>query len=217
MRKFSLRPLRRAKSPKKPNDCGRPATGRPNILGKWCPIEPDIVWVSDFTFIRFHDRFLYLATVLDVFTGEVLGFNVSDSHDAVLILGALERASLYTRTLPEWFHSDQGSEFDSDPVTTYFITRGVKLSNAPKGSPWHNGAQESFFGRFKVEFGDFERFATLSELLEEIYRMLFYFLELRIKNRLKMPPAVYRRQWNKKRSDLSTRLAARDEILQPTL
>lgn len=220
MRKFGLRPLRRAKAPRKLNDIGRPPTNRPDILALWCPIEPDIVWVSDFTFIRFHDRFLYLTTVLDAFTGEVLGFNVSDTHDSQLVLTAIKRAYEKAGKLPEWFHSDQGSEFDSETVCNWLTERGVKLSNSPKSSPWRNGEQESFFGRFKVEFGDFERFATVPELLEEIYYMLYYFTELRIKNRLKMSPAAFRRKWQTQRSALlaqRTQQSRRLPSLKPRL
>lgn len=209
MKKFCLRPLRRAKVPGKPEDRGREPTGRPDILAKWWPIEPDIVWISDFTFIRFHDRFLYLATVLDAFTGEVLGFNVSDTHDARFVLTAIVRAFAKTGRTPEWFHSDQGSEFDSELVTKWLTSRGVRLSNAPKSSPWRNGSQESFFGRFKVEFGDFERFDTLPELLEEIYYRLYYFTELRIKNRLRMAPAEFRRRWQKSQRTLTDKKPSR--------
>jgi transposase InsO family protein len=197
MKKFNLRPLRRAKAPRKRADENKAATNRPDVLSLWCPIEPDVVWVSDFTYIRFHGRFLYLATVLDAYTGEVLGFNTSWAHTAEFVLTAIERAYRKLGKLPKWFHSDQGSEFDSELVTDWLQRRGVKLSNSPKGSPWRNGSQESFFGRFKVEFGDFERFTEFSELLEELYYMLHYFSELRIKNKLKMSPAEFRKQWNR--------------------
>lgn len=202
MRKYGLKPLRRAKTPRKPCDAGRAPTGRPDVLSLWWPIEPDIIWISDFTFIRFHTRFLYLVTILDAFTGEVLGFNISFTHDAKFVLTAIERALGYTGKLPEWFHSDQGSEFDSELVTSWFTLREVKLSNSPKSSPWRNGSQESFFGRFKVEFGDPERFDRLSDLLEELYGMLRYFSEKRIKNRLKMPPARFREHWRQRRENL---------------
>lgn len=202
MRKYGLKPLRRAKTPKKPCDVGRAPTGRPDVLSLWWPIEPDIVWVSDFTFIRFHDRFIYLVTILDAFTGELLGFNISFTHDAQFILTAIERAYECAGKHPEWFHSDQGSEFNSELVSAWLTSRGVKLSNSPKSSPWRNGSQESFFGRFKVEFGDPERFDRLSDLLEELFRMLRYFSERRIKNRLKMSPRQFKEQWLKMRENL---------------
>jgi hypothetical protein len=46
----------------------------------------------------------------------------------------------------------------------------VEISMSPRSSPWWNGSQESFFGRFKVEFGDLDRFETLPDLVEALYR-----------------------------------------------
>jgi len=198
MQKYGLKPLRRAKTPNKKNDIGRQEAKYPDILSKYCPCAPNEVWQSDFTYIGFHGRFVYLATVLDGFTGEVLGSNISTRHDAKLVLGAIERAVVKEGRVPTWFHSDQGSEFDSYLVSSWLMTRGTKISMSPKGSPWRNGSQESFFGRFKVEFGDFERFQSLDELVEELYAHLHYFSALRIKTRLKMSPEEFRLVWEKR-------------------
>lgn len=198
MQKYYLKPLRRAKTPSKREDLGKPTRGCPDILSRLCPCVPNEVWVSDFTFIRFGGRFVYLVTVLDGFTGEVLGSNISLRHDASFVLTAIQRAYQKEGTLPRWFHSDQGSEFDSETVSGWLTERGTSISMSPKSSPWRNGAQESFFGRFKVEFGDFERFATLEELVEALYHHLAYFSAVRIKTRLKMSPKEFRQQWEAK-------------------
>lgn len=153
------------------------------------------MWASDFTFISYRGAFVYLCTVIDVFTGEVLGFNISRTHDADFVLLAIKRAIARAGGVPEWFHSDQGSEYASSLVRSFLKSQGVKVSMNPKSSPWCNGSQESFFGRFKVEFGDFQRFDTYAELLEELYQQLHYFTFERIKTKLKMPPAEFRVQW----------------------
>jgi len=82
MKKFGLKPARRSKTPRKPDDIGREPETFSNILSKLAPIAPDTVWASDFTFILYGGKFIYLCTVIDVFTDEVLGFNISRSHDA---------------------------------------------------------------------------------------------------------------------------------------
>lgn len=204
MRKYGLKPARRSKMPRKREDEGRVALEYPCILSRFSPSVPDLVWASDFTFISYGGEFIYLCTVIDVFTGEVLGFNISRTHDAGFVRLAIERAIKRTGTLPEWFHSDQGSEYASSTVCSWLESQGVKISMNPKGSPWCNGSQESFFGRFKVEFGDFGRFDTLAELLEELYSQLHYFSNVRIKTRLKMAPAQFRQKWEAERSSLST-------------
>ncbi|MCB0320113.1 MAG: IS3 family transposase [Bdellovibrionales bacterium] len=204
MRKFGLKPARRCKSPRKRGDEGREPLKYPNILARLSPAVPDMVWASDFTFISYRNEFIFLCTVMDVFTGEVLGFNISRNHDARFVRLAIERAIQSAGCLPEWFHSDQGSEYASETVCTWLEGMGVQISMNPKGSPWCNGSQESFFGRFKVEFGDFDRFDSLAELLEELYDQIYYFTFRRIKNKLKMSPAQFREKWLNERKELLT-------------
>ena len=70
-----------------------------------------------------------------------------------------------------------------------------------KSSPWWNGSQESFFGRFKVEFGDVDRFETLSDLVEALYRQLADHSNVRIKSELRMSPVQFRREWEQRRAE----------------
>lgn len=212
MKKFGLKPARRSKTPRKPDDQGREELRPPNILADLSPLAPDVVWASDFTFISYRGTFVYLCTVIDVFTGEVLGFNISRTHDAGFVRLAIERAVQRTQTLPTWFHSDQGSEYASEYVRSWLTARGVTVSMNPKGSPWCNGSQESFFGRFKVEFGDFERFDTYADLLEELYSQLHYFTFERIKSKLKMPPADFRETWKQRQHELSAAIHSFSQV-----
>ncbi len=145
MRKFGLRPAKRAKTPDKPGDRERESLEYPCILSLLSPIAPDIVWASDFTFICYRGAFVYLCTVIDVFTGEVLGFSISRTHDANFVLLAIRRAIERTGITPQWFHSDQGSEYASSKVQSFLESHGIAISMNPKSSPWCNGSQESFF------------------------------------------------------------------------
>lgn len=71
----------------------------------------------------------------------------------------------------------------------------VRISVSAKGSSWQNGCKESFFGRFKDENGDLNRFETLGELVEEIYAYVHYYNHLRIHTSLKMPPVRFKQQY----------------------
>lgn len=213
MSKYALRPARRAKAPCKPADQGRESLEYPCILSLLSPIAPDVVWASDFTFICYRGAFVYLCTVLDVFTGEVLGFNISRTHDANFVLLAIRRAIERTGTVPLWFHSDQGSEYASGIVRTFLASHGVNVSMNPKSAPWCNGSQESFFGRFKVEFGEFDRFETYAELLEELYQQLHYFTFERIKTKLRMSPAEFRQEWIARQSELLPQIHSYPQVM----
>lgn len=206
MRKYNLKPARRAKAPRKPNDINQPKSSYSDILAKTSSIAPDFIWVSDFTYISYKGVWYYLATVLDYYSGVALGFNISKTHDAGFVKIAIERAIQKAAGLPDFFHSDQGSEYTSEIIAKWLEVQGVSISMSPKSSPWRNGSQESFYGRFKVEFGDPERFQTAGELIEELYRQLNYFVNRRIKNKLKMPPQKFRDMYFSLH-DTSTRLS----------
>lgn len=196
MKKYGLKPYRRkATIPIKRKDQGKPKTAYENLvmpmISKGLINKPNQVWCTDFTYIKYQGRFIYLATIIDLFTREIVGINISRYHNRFLVIGALED-TLKNHEAPEIIHSDQGSEYDSEDFTLLVKTTGAKLSMSEKGSPWQNGYQESFFGHFKDESGDLNRFETLGELIEYIYQQLYYYNHKRIHSVLKMSPVKYR-------------------------
>lgn len=215
MKKFHLRPERAAKVHKKPLDSGKEERNFPCITKLFCPIQPNIVWVSDFTFISYRGKFVHLCTIVDLFTGEILGSAIMLHHSSELVSTALMRAITSTGVAPEWFHSDQGSEYDSSKIEALCLRYGIKQSMSPKSSPWCNGMQESIFGRFKITFGDPQRFDTLEELIEALYSHVHYFTEYRIKNRLRMSPAQFRRKWEATQETLNSQASSQVMSLPP--
>ena len=149
---------------------------------------------SDTTVFIFHGRKLYLVTILDTYTRNVLGFSFGWHHNADLVLEALEMAIIQTGCVPDIFHSDRGTEFMAQMCTCYMEERGTKISVSNKAFPWENGYQESFFGRFKEEFGDVNRFETVGLLIEEICQKIYYYNNHRIQTSLKMPPVEFAQQ-----------------------
>jgi len=198
MKKFDLKPYRRRfKRFIKRKDIGKPPTGIPNLVkplleGKLI-VKPNQVWCTDFTYIKYQGRFIYLATIIDLFTREIVGINISRFHNRFLVLGALEDAVIHYG-VPETVHSDQGSEYDSEDFVAFVKIIGATISMSDKGSPWQNGHQESFFGHFKGEAGDLNRFKMLGELIEYIYQQVYYYNNKRIHSVLKMTPAEKRKR-----------------------
>ncbi len=151
MKKFGLKPYkRRVKRPLKSGDLNRAPAVYQNLIKCFCPIRPNVVWVADFTYIRFQGKFIYLATVMDLFTREILGWSISGSHDRFLVIAALRMALERTRITPKYHHSDQGSEYDSYDYVKILETSKIEVSMSAKGHPWENGFQESFYSQFKV-------------------------------------------------------------------
>lgn len=156
------------------------------------------IWSSDLTYIKFQGRFLYLAIIQDIIAKEVVGFNLSSKHDSELILKTLKEAVLKTKKPPKIFHSDRGGEYVSQNCTEFLTSLGIKISVSDPGSPWQNSWSESFFSRFKSEFGDFNRFDDLGELVGNIYHYLNYYNNQRIQLKLKMSPVQFKQKFSDK-------------------
>ena len=192
MNKFGIKPYKKkARKPSKKDDLNKPPSQYPNLIKDMVINKPDLVWITDFTYIRYQTKFIYLATIIDLFTRQVVGVNISRFHNKYLVIGALLNA-LDNYPKPVVVHSDQGSEYNSRDFIDLCLSQKITISMSTKGSPWQNGYQESFFGRFKTEFGDFNRFDSLGELIEEIYLKINYYNQDRLHTSLKTTPNQFR-------------------------
>lgn len=194
MKRFNIKPYRlHAKTPNKQKDKGKAdEKDSINIYKLLCPIAPNIVWVSDFTYIKYKGRFIYLATIMDMYTREIIGIAISRFHNQNLVMEAFMDAEKRTRTHPHYLHSDQGSEYTSDDYKTYVTSKNITISFADKASPWQNGFQESFYGKFKVDLGHMEQFETLGELIEAVYQTIHYYNNKRRHTSLNTNPVRFR-------------------------
>lgn len=204
MKKFGIKPYRRrARLPRKPEDQNKPVAKYQNKIKLLCPIRPTVVWVSDFTYIRYEDQFIYLATIMDLFTREIIGWNISRFHNKELILGALADASVRERKAPLFLHSDQGSEYEALEYLAACEVNRIEISMSAKSSPWENANQESFYSTFKVDLGRTDRFESLGELVEAIHLAIYYYNEKRIHTSLKMSPIKFRERYQLKQNQLT--------------
>lgn len=193
MKKNGLKPkVRRGRRPVKPEDQKRQNSLITNIFTILCPIQPNVVWAGDFTYIWFEGRFWYLATVIEVYTREILGWHIANHHTSALIIEAFKDAVERTGNIPSYFHSDQGSEYVSGIYRVLLDGHGVMPSHSEKGSPWQNGFQESFYSNFKLELGKVGCLENVGQMIEAIHRQIAYYNGRRIHTALKMPPTVFR-------------------------
>ena len=161
-----------------------------NLLMTTVPSYPHHIWAADFTEIWWKGQWIYIATVIDLFTREIVGLTVSLRKGTPLTLQALWTALMhYPR--PAIFHSDNGSEYIAAVFVRLLQQFDIRISRTHPGCPWENGYQESFYGKFKLDLGDPNRFKTLGELVAEIYRIVWVYNNTRIHSALKMPPRVF--------------------------
>jgi len=164
-----------------------------NLISGITPSQfvPNLIWVCDVSYFKHQGQFWFLATIEDLATRKILASQVGKHHDSALIIATIKQAILLTGSTPTYFHTDQGTEFMARDTTDYLELHGVKVSVSAKASPWQNGYKESFFGHFKDEFGNIERFDTPGQLIEEIYSQIRYYNYDRIHRSLKMSPVSY--------------------------
>ena len=162
----------------------------PNLLLTTYPQYENHIWVSDFTYLPFQGRFVYVATVEDLFTRKIVGVSVYTTHATQLVLSAFMSA-MHNNSRPLIFHSDNGSEYDSDIFIQALNTVGIQISRSAPGCPWENGYQESFYDKFKIDLGEPNRFKNLGELVYEIYHLIYVYNNTRIHTALKMSPVQF--------------------------
>ncbi len=148
------------------------------------------IYASDFTYLKFKGKWVYVATVIDVFTREIVGVSVLTTHHTQLVLNALASAVLH-RPPPRIVHSDQGSEYTSADYTNFVQSLKIQQSMSAPGCPWENGYQESFYKGFKLDLGDPNRHETLGELVAAVYQTINYYNQYRLHSALRLSPRQF--------------------------
>ena len=144
------RHLRRRRSLTRQDKTAAPA---PDLLGRdFAAAAPNIKWCGDITYIPVGETgFVYLATVIDLFSGRLVGWSIADHHRAELVTDALTAAVAARGGAVDGviFHSDRGSEYTSALVADYCRGQGIRRSMGRVGSCFDNAAAESFFASYK--------------------------------------------------------------------
>lgn len=135
--------------------------------------HPNQLWVSDITYIRTQEGWLYLAAILDACTREIVGWSMLPRLHDELVLGALRQA--FGRKQPEpglVFHSDRGSQYASERVRAYLQDQGCVQSMSGKGNCYDNALIESFFHTLKTEHVRECRFTSRRQAMLSIFEYI---------------------------------------------
>jgi putative transposase len=148
-----------------------------NVLDRQFAVSaPDRAWVGDITYVPTREGWLYLATLIDLFSRRVVGWAMSARIDAQLTLDALDMA-LAARSPAAGLvhHTDRGSQYASRDYRRALATRGLVCSMSRKGNCWDNAVAESFFASLKTELVHHRDFATRSEARSAIFEYIEVF------------------------------------------
>ena len=150
----------------------------PNYLQQ-CFISnsPDKSWVSDITYIRTHEGWLYLATVIDLFSRKIIDWATSNRMTTPLVLNAIKIAvqRIKKSNTKVILHSDQGSQYSSYDYKIFANTHNITPSMSRRGNCYDNAVAESFFKTLKKELVRKQVFLTREIAASKIFEYIEMF------------------------------------------
>jgi transposase InsO family protein len=138
------------------------------------PGAPNQTWCGDITYLRTGEGWLFLATVIDLFSRRVIGWSVASHMRTELVADAL-RMAVATRgghVERVIFHSDRGSQYTSGEFGDLCTELGIVQSMGATGVCWDNAAAESFFGTLKRELAHKRTWATRADARRDLIRWI---------------------------------------------
>ena len=175
----------------------RPARVTNHLARDFAATEPNTKWVTDITYIRTGEGWLYLAVVLDLATRRVIGWSMREHLDRDLVLQAVLMA-LWQRPKesPVILHSDRGTQYTSHDYQAFLNDHGVLSSMSGVGSCYDNAVAESFFGLLKRERVNRSRYWTRAEARADVFDYIerFYNRQRSHSYTDGLPPARYAEQ-----------------------
>jgi putative transposase len=181
----------------RPDTTAAPA---PDLLGRlFDPDRPDVAWCGDITYIPTDQGWLYLTSVIDLASRQLLGWSMGDHHDARLVTGALDAAvaARGRRQMPDTiFHTDRGAEYSSSACVAACARLGLRRSMGRTGSCLDNAVAESWFASLKVELVDRAHYRTRAEARAAIFAWIHWYNRRRLHSTNGyLPPAEWERRY----------------------
>jgi putative transposase len=132
--------------------------------------EPDAKWVTDITYIRTGEGWLYLAVIIDLYSRQVIGWSMSHRMEKQLVIQAVLMAlwqKNHQRSVI--LHSDRGSQYTSHEYQQFLKAHGIVSSMSAVGSCYDNAAAESFFGLLKRERVNRRKYVTRADARADVF------------------------------------------------
>lgn len=188
-----------AKRPKKPHyyTAGKEQSTTPHLLKRaFNPSDLNTRWVGDITYIRSHQGWSYLATVMDLANREIVGYALSKTPDAELAKKALTNAIAkhQPNTRELMFHSDQGVQYNAKLFKETLHNHKMIQSMSRRGCCWDNAVQERFFRNLKTEYLNDLIFINHQSVVTAVERYIRFYNDKRLNSVLDYLTPVQKRQ-----------------------
>lgn len=175
----------------------------PNLLNRQFTVSaPDMVYVTDITYLRVGGKWHYLTVFIDLFSRSVVSWDLSESLERYSAMRALNKAILRRRPGPGlMIHSDRGVQYASRDFRAVLEKHGFIQSMSRKGNCWDNAVAESFFHTIKSQMIHHYKFQSVAEA----ERAIFHYIEVYYNRRRKhstngyKSPSQYEVEWWEKR------------------
>ena len=171
----------------------------PNLLARqFNPEQPNQAWAGDITSVATGENWLYLATVIDLYSRRVIGWSMGERMTRHLVMDAMDMAIGARRPAKDSgliFHSDRGSQYCSADFQHLLQSSGIRSSMSRKGDCWDNACSETLFASLKKERLRLTRFATRRQAKDEIIGWLTWYNSQRLHSTLGyISPMEYERR-----------------------
>lgn len=174
---------------------GETSEAAPNLLKQdFSAQEPCLKWATDVTEFKVKDKKVYLSPIIELFNGEIISYNLSESPNFKQISDMLEDAfkTLEAHQKPI-LHSDQGWQYRMPKYKQLLSKQGIIQSMSRKGNCYDNAIIENFFGTIKSEVFYLKKYSSIEELKNDINEYISYYNNDRIKLNLNgKSPIKYR-------------------------
>ena len=148
-----------------------------NVLGRdFQTTAPNQKWTADITYIPTREGWLYLAVVMDLFSRRIVGWSMSASLAATIVIDALRMALAHREPQPGLLHhSDRGSQYACDDFQRLLDEHGLRCSMSRRGDCYDNAPTESFFGKLKTESVHGEDYLTRNQAEGHVFNYIEVF------------------------------------------
>ncbi|AZQ83383.1 IS3 family transposase [Colwellia sp. Arc7-635] len=148
-----------------------------NVLKRQFAVDkPNQKWVTDITYIWVKDKWLYLATVMDLYSRSIIGWSLDLTMTEQLITDALNMAFVRREIAPGLIiHSDRGVQYRAIKYQDLIRSKGGVVSMSRRGNCWDNAVMESFYSRLKVELIYAEQYRSIEEARSGIFEYIEVF------------------------------------------
>ena len=169
----------------------------PNLLNRNFVAErPNQKWVTDISYIRTGQGFLYLSIIRDLYDNSIVAYKTGTEQNIQLVLNTIKSAKRSEKVTAELqLHSDQGFQYTSQAYFKLTQQYGITPSMSRRGNPYDNALAENFFSILKTECIHRVKIKTFAEARRLIDDYIYFYNNQRIQTKTKLTPMEFRCQY----------------------